>query len=84
MTSPSSDHLECIVHFDSVCKKDVKISTKVTEKSLEKIREVISLCKEADGVHGDIARKADSLLEFVHATRVGDFNFHLAAVRHIM
>jgi hypothetical protein len=62
----------------------VKISTKVTEKSLENIREVIRLCKEVDGVHGDIARKADSLLEFVRATRVGDFNLHLAAVRHML
>jgi hypothetical protein len=45
MAAHSADHIACVVHFDCLHEKDLKVFSKVTEKSLEKIKEVIS-CAE--------------------------------------
>jgi hypothetical protein len=63
MAVDSADHIACVVHFDCLHKKDMKVFSKVTEKSLEKIKEIISLCREANNFHCDVARKASSLLK---------------------
>jgi hypothetical protein len=61
--SAETESIACVVHFDCLHEKDLKVFSKVTEKSLEKIKEVISLCREANNVQCDVARKASSLLE---------------------
>jgi hypothetical protein len=47
MAAHSAETIACVVHFDCLHEKDLKVFSKVTEKSLEKIKEVISLCREA-------------------------------------